>query len=329
MKTHRALLLIIGVLTGMLAIVSGAAAQAWPTKPIRMVVTFAAGGGTDVVARIVAPKLSEALGQQVVVDNRPGAGGLIGTEIVAKAAPDGYTLLLGAAGATTIAPHIFGKEKVSYDVLKDLQPITLVATVPFIVTVNPAVPAKTLQELIAYAKANPKKLNFGSSGNGGSPHLAGELFDRMAGVEMVHVPYKGLAPAITDLLGGQIQLVFADVGLVVQHIKAGRLRALAVTSEQRVAALPDVPTVAESGVPGYAAATWYGLIAPAGMPQPIVQRLSTEMQKIMAMPDVRAQLVAAGNEVPNMSMDQFAMLVRDDYRKWQKLIVDMGGVKAD
>jgi tripartite-type tricarboxylate transporter receptor subunit TctC len=188
---------------------------------------------------------------------------------------------------------------------------------------------KSVRELIAYAKANPNKLNFGSSGNGGAPHLAGELFKRMAGIEMVHVPYKGLAPAITDLLGGRIQLVFADVGLVTQHIKSGRLRALAVTSDERSPIVPEIPTVAESGLPGYRAATWYGVIAPAGMPPAVVQRLSSEMQKIMAMPEVRAQLVASGNEAASMTMEQFGALVRDDYAKWQKLITEIGGIKAN
>jgi tripartite-type tricarboxylate transporter receptor subunit TctC len=304
-------------------------AQTWPTKPIRLIVTFSAGGGTDVVARIVAPKLSEALGQQVVVENRPGAGGIVGTELAVKSPPDGYTLLLAAAGATTIAPNLYPKDKVPFDPVKDLQPITLVATVPFIITVNPSVPVTNLREFVAYAKANPDKLNFGSSGNGGSPHLAGELFERVAGVKLVHVPYKGLAPAISDLLGGQIQVVFADVGLVAAHVKAGKLRALAAASDQRSASLPDVPTAQEAGVPGYRAATWYGLAAPAGIPAAVRDRLATEMQKIIAMPDVRAQLAAAGNEVPDMTMDQFTTLVREDYHKWQKLITEIGGIKID
>ncbi len=306
-----------------------AAAQSWPTKPIHLIVTFPAGGGTDVVARIVAPKLSEALGQPVIVDNRPGAGGILGTEIAVKSPPDGYTLLLAAAGATTIAPNLYPKDKVPFDPVNDLQPITLIATVPFIITANPSLPVTNLRELIAYAKANPGKLNFGSSGNGGSPHLAGELFERVAGVKMVHVPYKGLAPAIADLLGGQIQLVFADVGLVTAHVKSGKLRALAATSDQRSASLPDVPTAAEAGLPGYRATTWYGLVAPADIPAAVRDRLASEMQKIVAMPDVRAQLATAGNEVPNMNMEQFSALVREDYNKWRKLIADIGGIKID
>lgn len=303
-----------------------AIAQTWPSKPIHLIVPFTVGGGTDAVARIVAPKLSEALGQPVIVDNRPGAGGLVGTEIAAKAPADGYTLLLAAAGATTIAPNIYSSDKVTFDPVKDLLPISLVGTVPFVITVNPSVPAKTLRELIAYAKANPNKLNFGSSGNGGAPHLAGELFDRMAGIKMVHVPYKGLSPAITDLLAGRIQVVFADIGLVTQHIKAGTLRALATTGARRAVELPDVPTVAEAGVPGYQTGTWYGLVAPAGIPAAVRERLDREMQRILAMPDVRTQLANAGNEVPNVTMEQFGTLIRDDYMRWKKLIGEMGGV---
>jgi len=313
---------------GSLCFSSLAPAQGWPDKPVRLVGPFSAGGGTDAVARIIGPKLADALGQPVTVDNRPGAGGMIGTEIVAKAAADGYTLLLAAAGPTTIAPHIYAKDKVPFDTLRDFLPITLIGTVPFIVTVNPSLPVKTLPELIAYAKANPDKLNFGSSGNGGSPHLAGELFKQMAGIQMVHIPYKGLAPAITDLLGGQIQLVFADVGLVAPHIKGDKLRGLAATSSQRATALPDLPTVSEAGVPGYQAATWYGLVAPAGIPSEIAQRLSGEMTKILAMADVREQLVAKGMEVPDMTMAQYGELVRSDYNKWQKLVKEVG-VKVD
>ncbi|MGE0314323.1 MAG: Bug family tripartite tricarboxylate transporter substrate binding protein [Lautropia sp.] len=329
MNPSRRLLLAAGLVVGSLSAQAPSFAQAWPDKPIHMVVTFAAGGGTDNVARVIAPKLSQALGQSVVVENRPGAGGLIGTAFVAKAPADGYTVLLAAAGPTTIAPNVFDKDKVTFDPMKDLLPIALVATAPFVVTVNPSVPARTLPELIAYAKANPDKLNFGSSGNGGSPHLAGELFKRMAGVQMQHVPYKGLAPAITDLMGGQIQVVFADVGLVTSQIKAGKLRALAVTGDQRYPALPDVPTVAEAGVPGYRAATWYGLIAPAGVPDAVRDRLSTEMRRIIAMPDVREQLAARGNDVPDMTMQQFGALVGDDYTKWRKLVQDLGGVQVN
>lgn len=292
--------------------------QAYPNKPIKIVVTFPPGGGADFVARAIAPKLTEALGQPVVVDNRAGAGGGIGSEVVAKSPPDGYTLLLGAAGTMTILPNLY--EKAAFDTFKDFEPVSLVGSSPFILTLNPSVTANSVGELTALAKANAGKLNFGSSGNGGAPHLAGELYKSVTGVNMVHVPYKGLAPAITDLLGGQIQILFADVGLVAQHVKAGKLKALAVTSKRRSTTMPDLPTMIEAGVPGYQAGTWYGILAPAGTPSAIITRLNTELVKIVATPEIRSQFAGQGIEPGGDRPEEFAALIRDDFNKWSKLI---------
>jgi tripartite-type tricarboxylate transporter receptor subunit TctC len=293
--------------------------QAWPDHAIRLVVTFPAGGGADFVGRAIAPKLSEALGQSVVVENRAGANGAIGDEAVARSAADGYTLLLGAAGALTIAPHL---TKLSVDTFKDLTPVALVASSPFVLVVNPSVPAKTVAELTALAKASPGKYNFGSSGTGGAPHLAGELYKSIAGIDIVHVPYKGLAPAITDALGGRVQVLFADVGLVAQHVKAGKLRALAVTGAKRSEALPDVPTMIEAGVPGYTAGTWYGVLAPTGTSPAIIKRVNAEIDRALASPDLREQFANHSVVPAGGSPQDFASLIRSDYDKWGKVIKD-------
>ncbi len=293
-------------------------AQNWPAKPIKLIVTFAAGGGADFAGRNVGNRLTETLGQPVVVDNRAGGGGLIGNDAVAKAAPDGYTLLLGAAGPLTVAPHLYSK--VPYDPLRDLLPVAHIASTPFVVAVHPGVAANTVAELTALAKANPGKLTYGSSGTGGAPHLAGELFTRMAGVSMVHAPYKGLAPAITDLIGGHIQVLFADTGLVLGHIKAGRLKALAVTGTQRTALLPDVPTVREAGLPAYQAGSWYGILAPAGTPPAIISRVNADVRTALANAELQKQLATQGMEPAAISPEQFAALLRDDYERWGKLI---------
>ena len=300
-------------------------AQAYPSKPVRIIVTFAAGGGTDLAARTVAPKLSEGLGQSIVVENRAGANGAVGADALAKSPADGYTLMVGAAGTLAVAPHL---GKLPFDTFKDFAPVSLLATSPFIVTVNPGVKAESLKELIALAKANPGKLTFGSSGTGGAPQLATELFKSMAGVNLLHVPYKGLGPAITDLLGGQINVIFADVGLVTAHIKSARLRGLAVTGSTRSATVPDLPTIAEAGVPGYAAGTWYGLFAPAGTPPAIVARLSEETRRALAHPDVRASLAAQGVDPAGNTPEQFAAFVRDEHAKWGRVIRD-AGIKAE
>lgn len=311
--------------TALAGAASPACAQPYPAKPIRLVVTFAAGGGTDLAARTLAPKMSEGLGQSIVIENRAGANGAVGAESVAKAAADGYTLMVGAAGTLAVAPHL---AKLPFDTFKDFAPVSLIATSPFVVTVNPGVKADSIRELIALAKANPGKLTFGSSGTGGAPQLATELFKSMAGVDLLHVPYKGLGPAITDLLGGQIDIIFADVGLVVAHLKAGRLRGLAVTGSGRSATVPDLPTVAEAGVPGYAAGTWYGLFAPAGTPVALVARLSEETRKALAHPDVRASFAAQGVDPAGNTPDQFSAFVRDEHAKWGRVIRD-AGIKAE
>lgn len=293
-------------------------AQEYPIRPIRFVVGFAAGGGTDFVARAIGKRLGETLGQQVVVENRPGAGGVTAGEHIAKGPADGYSILVGAAGPLTIAPSL--AERVGYDTAKDFAPIALVASSPFVLVVHPSLPAKTVAEFIAYAKANPGKINFGSSGNGGAPHLAGELFARMAGVEMVHVPYKGLAPAITDVLSGQIQASFADVGLVLAHLKSGGLRGIAVTGSKRSSSLPDLPTVAEAGLPDYKAETWYGLLGPAGTPPAVVTRLNGEVAKALQTQEIQNQLRTQGLEAAPMTPAQYATLISDDLGKWSKLI---------
>ena len=310
------------LLAAMLAIgAGGAAAQAWPAKPVKFIVGFAPGGGTDLVGRAIASKFSDALGQPVVVENKPGASGTLSAEFVAKSPADGYTLLVTAAGILSIAPNF---DKVGYDTFKDFEHIALFVTSPYVVVVNPSVPAKSLADLNALAKARPASLNFGSSGTGGAPHLAGELYKRLAGVDLVHVPYKGLAPALSDLLGGQIQLAFADVNLVLKHVEAGKLRALAITGNRRFAGLPDVPTVVEAGVPGYRAETWYGLSAPAGTPRAVVQRLYAEARKAVDSADLQQRFQSQGLIPSTLTSADYAALIAEDHAKWSKLIREAG-----
>ncbi len=301
----------------------GAHAQApYPSKPIRIVVPFPAGGTTDILARAVALKLTETGGQPVVVDNRPGAGGNIGAELVAKSAPDGYTLLMGTVGTHAINPVLYAK--IPYDPQRDFAPVILVAGVPNVLVVNPALPVNSVQELIAYGKANPGKLNFASSGSGTSIHLSGELFKSMSGVPMTHVPYKGSAPALTDLLGGQVQLMFDNLPSALPHIKAGKLRALAVTGAQRAPALPDVPTVAEAGLPGFEASSWFGLLAPAGTPKDIIARLHAEVAKWLATPEARNRLAAQGANAVGNSPEEFAQFIATETVKWRRVVKESG-----
>jgi tripartite-type tricarboxylate transporter receptor subunit TctC len=308
------------------AFATGASAQGFPTKPIRIVVPFPAGGTTDVLARAAAQKLTETLGQPAVVDNRPGAGGNIGAELVAKSAPDGYTLLMGTVGTHAINPGLY--PKLPYDHVKDFAPVILVAGVPNVLVVNPSLPVNSVQELVAYAKANPGKLNFASSGNGTSIHLSAELFKLMAGVQMTHVPYKGSAPALQELVGGQVQLMFDNLPSSLALIKAGKLKALAVTSKERAPALPDVPTIAESGLPGYDASSWFGLLAPAGTPPPAIARLNGEIAKWLATPEAREKLLAQGANAAGGTPEDFARFIAAETAKWQKVVKE-SGAKVD
>jgi len=325
MKTSylHAVMLVIATVVGAPAIHAQAP---YPSKPIRIVVPFPAGGTTDILARAVAQKLTETGGQPVVVDNRPGAGGNIGAELVAKSAPDGYTLLMGTVGTHAINPGLYAK--MPYDHQRDFAPVILVAGVPNVLVVHPAVPVNSVQELIAYAKANPGKLNFASSGNGTSIHLSAELFKTMAGVQMTHVPYKGSSPALQDLVGGQVQLMFDNLPSSLALIKAGKLKALAVTSKERAAALPDVPTIAESGLPGFEASSWFGLLAPAGTPQPIIAKLNAEIAKWLATPEAKEKMLGQGANAAGGSPDDFARFIATETAKWQKVVKE-SGAKVD
>ena len=274
------------------------------------------------LARAAAQKLTETLGQAVVVDNRPGAGGNIGAELVAKSPPDGYTLLMGTVGTHAINPSLY--PKMPYDHVRDFAPVILVAGVPNVLEINPALPVNSVQELIAYAKANPGKLNFASSGNGTSIHLSGELFKTMTGVQMTHVPYKGSAPALQDLVGGQVQLMFDNLPPSLALIKAGKLKPLAVTSKERAAVLPDVPTLAESGLPGFEASSWFGLLAPAGTPQPVIASLNAEIAKWLATPEAKEKLLAQGAIAVGGTPEDFARHIAAETAKWQKVVKESG-----
>jgi tripartite-type tricarboxylate transporter receptor subunit TctC len=299
---------------------AGAAlAQApYPARPITMVVGFAPGGGTDTASRIIAKKLSDNLGQTVLVENKPGAGGNIATDLVVKAVPDGYTILLASVGSMAITPHL--PPKPPYDPLRDLAPITMAVVFPNVLVIHPSVPANTLAEFVALAKAKPGTLNYGSSGIGNAGHMAGELFRLFAKIDIVHVPYKGGGPATTDLLGGQIAAIFSTPASVVGHIKAGRLRALATTGAQRSLAMPEVPTIAESGYPGYEATNWYAYVAPVKTPREIVVRLNQELVKALSVPEVREQLISHGLEPQPGTSEALAKYIEREYATWGKVV---------
>jgi len=318
----RALLMIVAGLASVGLSMPSASAADYPTKPIRLVVPFPPGGTTDILARAVAQKLSETWNQQVIVDNRPGAGGNIGSDLVAKAAPDGYTLVMGTVGTHAINPNLYAK--MPYDHVKDFAPVILVAGVPNVLVVNPSLPVHSVKELIDYAKANPGKLNFASSGNGTSIHLSGELFKTMAGVQMTHVPYKGSSPALADLMGGQVQLMFDNLPSSLGLIKGGKLRAIAVTSATRAAALPDVPTIAESGLPGFEASSWFGVLAPAATPHEIVAKLNGTIALWLATPEAKEKLLAQGAIAAGGSPEDFARHIDRETAKWAKVVKASG-----
>jgi tripartite-type tricarboxylate transporter receptor subunit TctC len=311
------------LMTGLSVLLSPAlaVAQDFPNKSIRLIVPFPPGGPNDIIARVVGQRMSELAKQPVVIENRGGQGGVLGTDVVAKAAPDGYTIAISSAGALTISPSM---EKVAYDTSKDLQPITLVATVPEMLVVATNVPVKNMSELIALAKAQPGKLNFASTGPGGMPHLAGELLKLTAKIDIVHVPYRGAAPAVNDLLGQQVQMAFLDLPALLPQIKAGKLRAIAIGSPRRAATAMEVPTTAEEGMPDLLAENWYGMVAPAGTPPPIVTTLNRIATEAMADPTVKEKLASQGAELIGDTPEHFARFIDAEIGKWAKVIKDAG-----
>jgi tripartite-type tricarboxylate transporter receptor subunit TctC len=301
-------------------------AAPYPAKTIRFVVPYPAGGPLDAVARLLAQKVSDSVRQPIIVDNKPGAGGNIGADIVAKSPPDGYTLLMGAVATHAINPTLYAS--IPYDAAKDFIPITQIGSTPNVLVVNPSVPATNVREFIAYAKANPGKLNFGSGSTGSAGHLAGELFKAMAGVEMTHVPYKGAAPAMNDLIGGQVQLMFDNLASSLAQVRAGKIRALAVTTAKRSPLAPDLPTIAESGLPGFDINTWFGLFVPAGTPHDVVERLHDEFTRALASPEVREKMLALGAEPVGSTPSEFAAYIRSEGEKYAR-IIKASGAKAD
>ena len=294
----------------------------WPTKTIRFVIPFPAGGTTDIIGRIVAAELHKAWGESVIADNRAGAGGNIGAEAVARAAPDGYTMLVCTVGTHAINESLYSK--LNFEPRKDFAPVTLFAMVPNVVVVHPSVKAESIQELIALLKANPGKINYASSGNGTSIHLSAELFKTMTGTEMTHIPYRGSAPAVTDLLAGTVSVMFDNLPSAMPHIKAGKLRALAVTSAKRSPSLSDVPTVAEAGVPGYEASSWFGLVAPADTPKSIIDKTQQAVAEALKQPEVREKLSAQGAEPVGNTPEEFARFIEAETEKWGKVVRDSG-----
>jgi tripartite-type tricarboxylate transporter receptor subunit TctC len=316
------------LLTGAtLALATAAAfAQTYPTRSIRLISPFAPGGGTDITARAIAPKLTSAFGQQVIVDNRGGAGGMVGVEIAAKAPADGYTIVIGTIGNIAVNPSLYSK--MPYDPQKDLVPIGQVANALNVLVVHPSLPAKTVKEFIAIAKQRPGALNFGSSGPGATDHLAGEVFNVMAGVKMVHIPYKGGAPAMLDLVAGQVEVVFSTMATAIGAIQGNRIRAIAMTGNQRYERMPQIPTISEGGLKGFEVNNWYGFFAPAGTPKEIVTRLHTETAKALAMADTKTRLLDAGIIGTSSTPEQFNAYIQAETKKWAKVVKD-AGIKAD
>jgi tripartite-type tricarboxylate transporter receptor subunit TctC len=315
---------------GALLAVGGAAAlsslpvsaQPYPAKQVRIVVGFVPGGGSDFIARLVAQRLTESFGRPVIVENRPGAGGAIATELAAKLPADGYALLLASAGPFGILPAL--SAKTTYDAIKDFDPITLVVIMPFVTTVHPSLPVKNIKELIAVARARPGQLNFGSPGNGSTNHLSGEMLKLMAKINLVHVPYKGVSAAMTDVVAGQIQILSGDLTTLMPQVKSGRLRAIAVTSAKRSALVPELPTIAESGVPGYDASGWFGIVVPAGTPRAVVERLNSDIVKGITTAESRDRLGTLGGDVVGNTTAEFSAFIRADHAKWAKLVAATG-----
>lgn len=306
-----------------LGVIQNAAwAQNYPTKPIRLIVPFPPGGTTDVVARLMAQKITDAWGQQVVVDNRPGAGGTIGTELAAKSPPDGYTLLMGSITTHAVNPALYSK--LNFDPVKDFAPVGLIVSSPQLLAVHPSVPAKSAREFIALARKSPGKLNYASAGAGTSPHLTFELFKSVAGVDLVHVPYRGTGPAITELVGGQVQAMITGVVALMPHVKSGRLRGLAVTSAKRVSALPQLPTLQEEGLAGFNVSSWFGFFAPARTSPKIVDRLNGEIARILADPEVAKRLTDQGADPAPMKPGEFAAYVKSEMERWGKVVRETG-----
>jgi tripartite-type tricarboxylate transporter receptor subunit TctC len=306
-----------------LAAIAPAQAQSWPTKPVRIVVPFPAGGTTDIVARSLGAELQKMWGQSVVIDNRPGAGGNIGADAVAKSAPDGYTVLMGTVGTHSINHSLFAQngQKMPFDPVKDFVPITLCAAVPNVMVINPKLPVNSVPEFIQYAKANPGKVNMASSGNGTSIHLTGELFKTVTGIYMVHLPYRGSAPALTDLIAGNVNVMFDNLPSALPHIKSGRLKALAVTSKSPSAALPGVPTIEQAAnLKDFDASSWFGLFAPAGTPRAIVDKIQGDVAKALSVPEVRERFVSQGAEPGGNTPDQFSAFIKGEIEKWARVV---------
>jgi tripartite-type tricarboxylate transporter receptor subunit TctC len=301
-------------------------AQVYPNKPIRLIVPFPAGESIDAASRLISQHWQAALGQQIIIDNRGGAGGTIGTEMVAKAAPDGYTLSYGNLGPLSIGPNLY--TKLGYDLFKDLAPVSQAASLPFVLFASPTLPVNTVQELVTYAKAHPKELNFGSTGVGSGLHLIGEMFKMVAGVDMVHVPYKGVAQAMPEIMAGRLQLAFNTIPAFLPHVRAGRLKALVITAPQRSPLLPQVPACTEVGMPGLDASAWHAVVAPAGTPAEIVNTLYTTLAATLALPEVRNQLAAQGAEPVGSSPAEFAKFMRAESDKWAR-VIKTAGVKAE
>jgi tripartite-type tricarboxylate transporter receptor subunit TctC len=322
MKPHHAVLLM-ALLAAGIAPVRG---ETYPAKSVRLIIPFAPAGSNDILGRLIATQLSQTLGQQVVADNRPGAGGSIGAELAAKSPPDGYTLVIGHIGTLAVNPTLY--RKLGYHPVTDFQPISLVATVPNIMVVHPSVPAKNVKELVSLARAQPRALVYGSGGNGGAGHLATEYFKLIAKIDIVHVPYKGTGPAIVDLLAGQTQLIFAGVPGIGPHVRSGRLRALGVSTAKRLSVFPEIPTISEAGVPGYEATQWYGVLAPAGTPRPIVDKINGEIVKALDTKTVQDRLAAGGSEAFSSTPEEFAAHIKSEIARWAP-VIKAAGIRVD